>query len=443
MDTGDVTRAFSGILGRVSGLLPLMQLESGEALPFSFLFLSAVLPVLKVLIICGIGLAFASEHVNVLTAPTRKSLSKLVFALFLPAIIFVDLGEAINLQRLLEWWFIPVNVILASLVGCLVGVLVAWATNCPPEYFRIVYVLAGIGNMGNMPLVLLSAVCSDARNPFGAKCLKEGTAYIAVGMWMAAIIMWGLVYNIVKPPEEWLPGYVRRSSEGSVRRRKALLLPSHLAEEDGGDMAMPHSPLLRSASETLRKTSELVLVHTPNKFAQWLKALHLYDIVRPPVLAAFLAIIFGIVPSIDHILFHPEGALRFVSDSLSILGQAMIPCILLVLGGSLVGGPGASELPNSTTLMLVLTRLVLMPAIGLGIVHAADHLGWLPPGNKMFRFVLLVQHTMPSSIQIGTACSLRGFGEKEVSAVLFWEHLSALLSMTCYLFLYMIYLFGV
>ena len=40
--------------------------------------------------------------------------------------------------------------------------------------------------MGNMPLVLLSAVCSDSRNPFGGhdECNKLGTAYISLGMWV-------------------------------------------------------------------------------------------------------------------------------------------------------------------------------------------------------------------------------------------------------------------
>ena len=37
------------------------------------------------------------------------------------------------------------NVILASMTGCLLGMLVAWVTDCPPEFFRIVYVLTGIG----------------------------------------------------------------------------------------------------------------------------------------------------------------------------------------------------------------------------------------------------------------------------------------------------------
>ena len=41
--------------------------------------------------------------------------------------------------------------------------------------------------MGNLPLVLIVAVCSDSRNPFGesATCTKTGTAYISLGMWVS------------------------------------------------------------------------------------------------------------------------------------------------------------------------------------------------------------------------------------------------------------------
>ena len=43
------------------------------------------------------------------------------------------------------------------------------------------------GYMGNLPLVLIVAVCSDSRNTFGesATCTKTGTAYISLGMWVS------------------------------------------------------------------------------------------------------------------------------------------------------------------------------------------------------------------------------------------------------------------
>lgn len=44
---------------------------------------------------------------------------------------------------------------------------------------------------------------------------------------------------------------------------------------------------------------------------------------------------------------------------------------------------------------------MLVPPAGLGIVMLADKLGFLPPDDKMFRFVLLLQHTMPTSVLSG------------------------------------------
>ncbi|CAI5930362.1 unnamed protein product [Closterium sp. NIES-64] len=540
------------------------QALQAAALPLSFLVMSSVLPVVKVLLIAATGLIFALPYFDVLHADARKSLSKLVFTVFLPAIIFVNLGEAISFENLLKWWFIPVNVVLASVLGCLLGMLVAWLTDCPPEFFRLVFVLTGIGNMGNMPLVLLSAVCSDARNPFGGhnECNKLGTAYISLGMWMAAIVMWSTVYNILAPPEEWLPGYVRPLDHFGIDHKyvDAPMVPYHEEDDsdsDDGDAdgeggeegwevpggweaalgvgveavssrplvpgegkrahhttaaaaaavsggavadgtAGLHAPLLagtpqaaggaegrtgaavprlgsvggmeagqqqqrsegsvrggrvfggsslgssvaRTASRSLRKASVALLVRAPNTVGEVLKALHIYDVFRPPVLAACLAMLLGMVPQLDFLFFHRDGALRFLTDALAVLGQAMIPCILLVLGANLVKGPGASALPMRTTLAVVVTRLVVVPLLGIAIVLCADRVGLLPPGDKMFRFVLLLQHAMPSSIQIGTACSLRGFGEQEVSAVLFFQHISAVFTMAVYLFVFFYLLYG-
>jgi len=64
-------------------------------------------------------------------------------------------------------------------------------------------------------------------------------------------------------------------------------------------------------------------------------------------------------------------------------------------------GPGSSKLGFRTTAAIIFGRLVLVPPAGLGIVTLADKLGFLPPGDKMFKFVLLLQHTMPTSVLSG------------------------------------------
>lgn len=42
------------------------------------------------------------------------------------------------------------------------------------------------GNIGNIPLVLIAALCRDPSNPFGDsdKCNQDGNAYISFGQWV-------------------------------------------------------------------------------------------------------------------------------------------------------------------------------------------------------------------------------------------------------------------
>lgn len=57
------------------------------------------------------------------------------------------------------------------------------------EYWLILnlYVFTlNTGNIGNVPLVLIAALCRDKSNPFGdsEKCSTDGTAYISFGQWV-------------------------------------------------------------------------------------------------------------------------------------------------------------------------------------------------------------------------------------------------------------------
>ncbi|KAH9310517.1 hypothetical protein KI387_025552, partial [Taxus chinensis] len=65
---------------------------------------------------------------------------------------------------------------------------------------------------------------------------------------------------------------------------------------------------------------------------------------------------------------------------------------------ALFTSPGSSELGWRTTVAIIIGRLFFVPPVGLGIVILADKWGFLPPDDKMFRFVLLLQHTMPTSV---------------------------------------------
>ncbi|KAI8015647.1 Protein PIN-LIKES 6 [Camellia lanceoleosa] len=384
----------------------------------------AVLPIAKVFAICFLG--FLLAFFNILPANGRKLLNGLVFSLLLPCLIFSQLGQAITSEKMIEWWFIPFNVVLATISGSLIGLVVASIVRPPYPLFKFTIIQIGIGNIGNVPLVLIGALCRDKSNPFGesAKCAEDGTAYISFGQWVGAIVLYTYVFDMLAPP-----------SEGSF---------------DIEDMNIPikNPPKESTPEQDPLLTQEVVPTNSdaPKKgrikdFLDFLyEKLKLKQILQPAIIASILAMVIGCVPFLKRLIFTTDAPLYFFTDSCTILGGAMIPCILLALGGNLVDGPGSSKLGLRTTAAIIFGRLVLVPPTGLGIVMLADKLGFLPPGDKMFRFVLLLQHTMPTSVLSGAVANLRGCG-REAAAVLFWVHIFAVLSMAGWIVLYLHILF--
>ncbi|XP_020087373.1 protein PIN-LIKES 6-like [Ananas comosus] len=400
----------------------------GESILASMKF--AVLPIAKVFTVCFLGFLMASKYVNILPANGRKLLNGLVFSVLLPCLIFSQLGRAITIQKMIEWWFIPFNVILATISGSLVGLLVALIVRPPYPYFKFTIIHIGIGNIGNIPLVLIAALCRDKSNPFGDphKCSQDGNAYISFGQWVGAIILYTYVFQMLAPP----PGETYGGSEEEKLPTRAPLI----------NTAPEQQPLLtREEPETspLGSSKKAKLIGQLHYLIDKLK---IKQILQPPIVASILAIVIGTIPSLKHLILTDDAPLFFFTDSCLILGEAMIPCILLALGGNLVDGPGAGSkrLGLRTTAAIIFGRLVLVPPAGLGIVTVADKLGFIPKGDKMFKFVLLLQHSMPTSVLSGAVASLRGCG-KEAASILFWVHIFAVLSMSGWIVLFLRMLF--
>ncbi|KAL5201985.1 hypothetical protein ABZP36_012937 [Zizania latifolia] len=403
----------------------------------------AVLPIAKVFVVCFTGFLMASKPVGVLKPSGRKLLNGLVFSLLLPCLIFAQLGLAITIEKMLEWWFIPVNIVLGAVSASLIGLAVAWIIRPPYPYFKFTITHIGIGNIGNIPLVLISALCRDQSNPFGDpnKCTQDGNAYLSFGQCVGAIIVYTYVFKMLAPPsgetfdssdeeKEKLP--IKAPSENTT---SGVTKYSSSAHEN----ADQEDPLL-STQEDQDVASLGSNIMIPIKcMVRFLKKKQL---LQPPIIASVLAITHGVVPFLKFLILTDDAPLFFLTDGCLILGQAMIPCILLAVGGSLVDGPGegSKRLGVRTTVAIIFARLVLVPIAGVGIVSFADKLGFIPKGDKMFKFVLLMQHSMPTSVLSGAVANLRGCG-KESAAILFWVHIFAVFSMAGWIILYLTMLF--
>lgn len=394
----------------------------------------SALPIIKVFLMCSLGCLMASKYVNILTPAGRKLLNGLVFTLFLPCLIFTQLGRAVTLQKMLEWWFIPMNIVLGSISGSLIGFVVALIIQPPKDYFKFTIVQIGIGNIGNVPLVLIGAVCGDKNNPFGDSetCNQMGSAYISFGQWVGAVILYTYVFHMLAPPPA---SNVKESLESEADAGKVNIditdstrVPLLAVEEGIVDKRL---------KVDWRSKALMVIAHV----SSLVERLKIKQILQPPIMASVLAMFIGIIPFLKQLILTDDAPFFFITDSCIILGGAMVPCIMIALGGNLIGGPGNSKIGMRTTVAIVFARLFLVPPVGLGIVTLADKLGFIPANDKMFRFILLLQHTMPTSILAGAVANIRGFAEREASTILFWVHICAMFSMTLWITLYLNILF--
>ncbi|KAH9603455.1 hypothetical protein KSS87_006495 [Heliosperma pusillum] len=422
--------------------------------------LSAIIPLLKLLSLTMIGLMLS--RFEMIPRSTFKLLSKLVFALFLPCLIFTHLGQSMTLENFIQWWFIPVNVVLSTVIGCLLGYMVVLICRPPPQFNRFVVIMTGFGNTGNLPLAIVSSVCHSADNPFGSDCPRKGVAYVSFAQWVAVILVYTLVYHMMEPPLEYYEIVQEETEAEGVEQPDDVSAPLLVdAEWPGiGDKETEHSkkPFIARVFNSISSLSSLPEIdlkegaitrgdsplsvtcfaapRVVRKIRVVAEQTPIQHILQPPTIASLLAILVGIVPHLKAFFFGYDAPLSFMTDSLDILAGATIPAVMLILGGMLAEGPNESALGHRTTIGIIVARLLVLPLFGIGIVALADKLNITVEGDEMYLFVLFLQYTTPSAILLGAIASLRGYAVREASALLFWQHILALGSLSLYIVIY-------
>ncbi|XVE72155.1 hypothetical protein DITRI_Ditri11bG0016300 [Diplodiscus trichospermus] len=421
----------------------------------------AVLPVLKLLSIALIGLLLSHPKIQMIPKPTLKLLSKLVFFLFWPCLIFTHLGPVISADKFIHWWFIPVNVVISTAIGTILGLLVALICRPPPEFFRLTVIMTAFGNTGNIPLALISSVCHNEDNPFGDTCY-DGLAYASFSQWVSVVLVYTLIYHMMEPPMEYYEVVEEGTEIEELPAGNDISAPLLIGAEWAGivDSETEHckTPFVASLFNSISDVSqsdipnvELIQEESPStpqsnrclaeprvvrKIRIVVEHTPINQILQPPLIATVLAILLGIIPQVKTVVFGSDAPLDFITDSMAMISDGMVPAVMLVLGGMLWEGPNESRLGIQTTIGIIVARLLLLPLAGIGIIYLADKWNFLISDNSLYRFVLLLQYTTPSAILLGAIASLRGYAVREASALLFWQHVFAMLSISVYIVVY-------
>ncbi|KAF8103214.1 hypothetical protein N665_0188s0163 [Sinapis alba] len=197
------------------------------------LFITSSKPVVEILMITSVGFYMALDGVNLLGPDARKYLNDIVFYVFNPSLVGSRLADSVTYESLVEMWFMPINVLLTFIIGSFLGWIVILITKPPLHLRGLIVGCCAAGNLGNMPLIIIPAVCKDIESPFGdpENCHKYGMGYVAFSMAMGAVYIWTYVYNLMRVLSN-SPVEAQPSIESNYVSCKVPLISSKEEEEE-------------------------------------------------------------------------------------------------------------------------------------------------------------------------------------------------------------------
>ncbi|KAK6127592.1 hypothetical protein DH2020_038668 [Rehmannia glutinosa] len=323
------------------------------------------MPMIQVLLLCLLGAFMATQYLNLLPLHARNSLNKIVFAVFTPCLVFASLAKTVRLEDIISWWFMPVNIGLTFLVGGTLG----WIA---------VKILRPLPHLQPLIIAMCStAMCKEDGNPFGDKnvCSTKGLSYVSFSMALGSFYIWTYTYHLIK-------------SAGAIYREMVAAAEEENSKEPNKDLEANEKTLLLNGSNAIEDVS-------------WLRNLIIGD----------------------------NAPLRVIDDSIVLLGDATIPCITLILGGNLTQGLRKARLGSLTVIAVICVRYIILPVVGIGVVKAASHLGFLP-SDPLYHFVLMIQFTLPPAMNIGTMTQLFDVAQEECSVLFLWTYLVSAVALT-------------
>ncbi|KAG5145142.1 hypothetical protein JHK84_030685 [Glycine max] len=291
------------------------------------------------------------------------------------------------------------------------------------------------GNLGNLPIIIIPAICKDKGSPFGDSnvCYQYGMAYASLSMAVGAVYIWTYVYNIMRVSASVVPKDDYRTSSFRLEASGEFL--EFIPEEESSEPENPPKDnmddytLLLSSIESEENVKLPISAKIKQQFGNLLVNSNFRAIFSPATLGAIVGFIVGVVPQIRKLMIGGDASLHVIQDSVTMVGEAAVPIITLIMGANLLKGLKGANTSIWTVIGIIVVRYIFLPILGILVIKGATQLGLVQP-DPLYQFVLLLQYALPPAMAIGTIAQLFGAGEGECSVIMLWTYVLASVAVT-------------
>ncbi|KAK8460053.1 hypothetical protein SEVIR_2G266232v4 [Setaria viridis] len=313
------------------------------------------------LLVTAVGSFLASDFAGILNKEARKHLNNLVFYVFNPSLIATYLAKTVTMESLGKLWFMPVNILLSFIFGLFFGWILIQVTRAPAKLKGLILGCCSAGNVGNIFLIIVPALCKEKGSPFGAPdaCQTYGLAYSSLSLAIGAVFLWSFAYNIIRVTSQ-----VSEGDGDALTNQTAVFIPRSAT-----------GPVSEKFSTSIMNECTLPLISTdipPNKSKvpllgrarQFLPSIaggvDFRKLFAPSTIAVIVGLILGATPLTKNALTGENAPLRALQESAELIGGAAVPAVTLIMGGNLLkaGLGGRSSVQPSVIAGVIVVRYI-------------------------------------------------------------------------------------
>ncbi|KAL4577798.1 hypothetical protein LXL04_013912 [Taraxacum kok-saghyz] len=204
-------------------------------------------------------------------------------------------------------------------------------------------------NLGNILLIIVPAICTEAGSPFGdhSICKSMGLSYSSFSLALGSFYIWTYTFQLIKGSslrylKEVEESRLEPNKESDANEKTCLLTGE---SQEYIDVVVPLSYSTSDENKQNQLAIHQVLVTSDEKKEEQSSCkigeiLHKFmeELLSPPNIGSILGMIFGATPWLKKLVMEDDSPLRVIQDSIMLLGDGTLPCITLILGGNLIQG---------------------------------------------------------------------------------------------------------
>ena len=150
----------------------------------------------------------------------------------------------------------------------------------------------------------------------------------------------------------------------------------------------------------------------------------------PPIIGMIIGMCVAMILPLKDLFYPAEGLLHPIYRATGIIGEATVPCVLILLGGCLASGPVHKAINKRTIFSIILIKLIIFPTIAIFYVLVLRHFGFLP-ASMLASLVLIIEAASPPANNLVVMASVSNPEiEEGMATIIFWTYLSSIFTLT-------------